>query len=372
MERSSGAPRVLFVGRGYAGHRTRFANLEAHTRDDPRLRPSYACVTGWTEGGAVERLPLLPAGVKGRLRATLQAAPLATLPRPDVIWTGAAEVAPPYLWAQTGALRRPLVLDLDWTIEQQEELAPLYFGRAPKRGLRRRLALLSERAVWSRVSLFTPWSTWTADSLRRQGVGDERIRVLPPGVDLDRWRPREEPAGTSGPLRLLFVGGDFRRKGGDVLLDVFRERLAGRCELDVVTRDALPAGWDAIPGVRLHRTEANSPQLRALYAAADLFVLPTRAECFGIATVEAMASGLPVVVGDVGGARDIVDDGETGWLIEPGAAPLSAAIERALVGRAALPAMGLRGRRVAEARFDGRRNDAVLVEWLLELTSRRL
>jgi glycosyltransferase involved in cell wall biosynthesis/GT2 family glycosyltransferase len=372
MERSIDAPRVLFVGRGYAGHRTRFANLEAHTRDDPRMRPTYACVTGWTEGGVLERLPLLPGGLKGRLRATLQAAPLATLPRPDVIWTGAAEVSVPYLWAQTGGLRRPLVLDLDWTIEQQEELAPLYFGRAPKRGLRLRLARLNERAVWSRVSLFTPWSNWTAASLRRQGVSEARIRVLPPGVDLDRWRPREGAAGRAdGPLRLLFVGGDFLRKGGDVLLDVFRERLTGRCALDIVTRDALPPGAEAIPGVRLHRAEANTPQLMALYAGADLFVLPSRAECFGIATIEAMASGLPVVVGDVGGARDIVDDGETGWLIEAGAAPLAAAVERALAGRAALPAMGRRGRHVAEERFDGRRNDAVLVEWLLELARGR-
>ena len=68
---------------------------------------------------------------------------------------------------------------------------------------------------------------------------------------------------------------------------------------------------------RVHRAEANSPLLRQLYADADLFVMPTRAEAFGIVTVEAMASGLPVIVGDVGGGRSIVDHGKTGWLIPP-------------------------------------------------------
>src|SRR5262245_28703262 len=106
------APRVLFLGRMYAGHGTRFLNLQAHTSGDPRIRPSYRRVTGWIAGGAIERLPLLPAGIKGRVRAVVEAAPLGAWPRPDVIRSAAAEVATPYLWAQQGRLRRPLVLDL--------------------------------------------------------------------------------------------------------------------------------------------------------------------------------------------------------------------------------------------------------------------
>jgi glycosyltransferase involved in cell wall biosynthesis len=359
-------PRVLFLGLAYAGHRTRFLNLVAHTRDDSRLRPVYRSVTGWVDDGLIERAPLLSPGVKGRARAVLEAAPLASLPRPDVIWSGAVEVAVPHLWAQLGPMRRPLVLDLDWTLEQQEEMAPIYFNRPPKRGVRAAVARLMERALWQRVTLFTAWSRWAADSLRRQGVPDARIRVLPPGVDLDLWRPRpgERPAG--GGLRLLFVGGDFRRKGGHLLLDVFRERLAGTCELDVVTRDQVPPA----PGVRVHRAEPNSPALRALYARADVFVMPTRAECFGIATIEAMASGLPVIVGDVGGARDIVDHGETGWLIDPTGPALAGAVEQALAQRDRLPAMGRRARAVVEERFDGVRNDAVLVDLLLEQAAR--
>ncbi|MDQ3699668.1 MAG: hypothetical protein M3442_01970, partial [Chloroflexota bacterium] len=44
------APRVLFLGSGYAGHKTRYLNLQAHSRHDPRIRPTFRCVTGWEEG----------------------------------------------------------------------------------------------------------------------------------------------------------------------------------------------------------------------------------------------------------------------------------------------------------------------------------
>lgn len=99
-------------------------------------------------------------------------------------------------------------------------------------------------------------------------------------------------------------------------------------------------------------------------------MLPTRAECFGIATVEAMASGLPVIAGDVGGAKDIVDDGETGWLIEPTAAGLAGALEDALLRRERLWTMGRRARLVAETRFDGRANDGAVVDTVLEAWDR--
>ncbi|MBI2765296.1 MAG: glycosyltransferase family 4 protein [Chloroflexi bacterium] len=361
-------PRVLFLGTTYAGWKTRQQNIEAHTRHDPRIRPTFHHVTGWREGGLIERVPVIPAAVRGRARAAFEARKFATFPRPDVIWTSCSEVVVPYLWSQLGPMRRPLVVETDWTLAQQEAFAPIYFGRPPRRGIRRRLGEMEERALCSVVSLFTPISNWAADGLRAAGVEDRRIRVLYPGVDLEMWQAPERPPRPEGkPLRLLFVGGDFDRKGGPMLLRVVRERLAGRVELDIVTRDEV----EAFPGVRVHRAEPNSALLRALYRDADLFAMPTRAECFGHATVEAMASGLPAIVGDVGGARDIVEPGRTGWLIRPDEESLAAALEEALALRAGLPTMGQAARQVAERKFDGRRNDDVLVEILLQQASLR-
>jgi glycosyltransferase involved in cell wall biosynthesis len=293
------------------------------------------------------------------MRALTQAAAIAVLPRPEAIWTSAGRELAPFLWSQSWNLRRPMVLDLDWTFAQQEELAPLYFSRPARKGWRYVLGQRAERYLWSKVTLFSAWSQWAADSLHRGGVDSSRIVVNPPGVDLNRFRPGAREARPDGdPLRLLFVGGDFARKGGDLLLAVVRSRFADRCLVDVVTRDNVAAGGP----VRVHRGEPNSSTITDLMARADAFVMPTRADCFGISTVEAMASGLPTIVGDVGAAREIVQPGRTGWLIEPTEHNLALAIEQALEQRSALPAMGLRAREAAEEKFDGERNDGRVLE----------
>jgi glycosyltransferase involved in cell wall biosynthesis len=362
-------PKVLFVGRLYAGHRTRFANLRRHSEGDPRIEPEFQEVSGWKEAGRLEHFPLLPRSVRGRARGVLEARSLGRLRRPDVIWTSVDNELAPYVWAQVGPLRRPLVVDFDATPGQLEEFSPLYFGRPPRTGPARWLRAGRQRLSWTAVSHFSAWSEWAAADLRRSGVPGEHISVLPPGVDLELWTPPTRAAAAPGsPVRLLFVGGDFERKGGPVLLDVVRDRLAGRVELDLVTYDQVTSG----AGVRVHRARPNSPELQALFAAADLFVMPTRAECFGLATVEAMASGLPVLVGDVGAAGEIVDDGETGWLVRPTHAELSAALEVAISDPARLREMGRRARAAAERRFDGRRNDQRVIDLLLELHLRYL
>ncbi|MEO6044999.1 MAG: glycosyltransferase family 4 protein, partial [Tepidiformaceae bacterium] len=342
-------PSVLFLGSTYAGHATRFANLRRHAQDDARIRASFRTISGWNERGLLERTPLVPAGLKGRARAVFEARPMVSLPRPDVIWTSGGEELAVYAPLQLGPWRRPVIFDLDATDAQLESMAPHYFHRPPKTGFRRKLSQLQERLIWSPVTLFTPWSNWAADGLRAEGIDDSRIRVAPPGISLDQWTPHHS-TDTEGPLRLLFVGGDFARKGGQMLFDVFRTFPTGELTLDIVTREQV---GELPPGVRVHRAEPNSEALKALYARAELFVLPTLAECFGIATIEAMASALPVIMSDVGGARDIVEPGDTGWLIEPTPTALAAALRGAQAQRVQLSAMGARGRAVVEQRFDG-------------------
>jgi glycosyltransferase involved in cell wall biosynthesis len=361
----TGRPRAVFVGVTYAGWATRQQNLERHVVEDGRLDASFHRVSGWKDGGIVERLPL-PRSVRGTLRSTLEARAFAAMPRPDVVWTSGRELLLPYLAAFTGPFNRPLVVELDWTVSQQEEMAPWYFERPPRTGRPLAWALTRQNVIFSRVALFTPMSRWAADGLRAAGVPNDRILVLHPGLDLDRWTFTARTGRCDGPLRLLFVGGDFLRKGGDLLVDAIAGPFAGRAVADVVTRDPVAA----TPGVTVHRCEPNSRALIELYANADLFVMPTRADCFGHAVVEAMASGLPAIVGEVGGVADIVDHGSTGWRVSPSRSSFSAALEEALAGRSRLPEMGVQARHVAEHRFDGRSNDRLLVDAMLELVLR--
>ena len=363
------APRVLFLGTTYAGHATRFANLRASAMADRRLDPRFRAVTGWRDTGMLERAPLVPRWLKGRIRAVAEASPFAQFPRPDAIWLSAPEVAAPYTWAQLGPLKRPVVLDLDATPRQLEGMARLYFGRPPKQGLRRVAARVTSRLLEPSVSFYTPWSNWAAEGLRSDGVPSNKIHVIAPGVDLQQWRPNpgssRDPA---SPLRLLFVGNNFVRKGGDLLVALMRSPWGQQFELDVVSGEDVRV---EATNVRLRRAAPNTPELRALFARADVFVLPTRAECFGIAAVEAMASGLPVIMGNVGGAADIVDHERTGWLIEPSVDNLRAALGATLAARDELPAIGARARLAAERKFDGTANDRRVIDLLLEVSKRR-
>src|SRR5687768_9803103 len=92
--------RVFFLGLTYAGHRTRFSNLRSHVEQSSRVSTCFREVTGWKEGGLLERLPLVPQNMKAYLRGYIEAAPVARIPRVDIIWTSATEAIVPYLWLQ--------------------------------------------------------------------------------------------------------------------------------------------------------------------------------------------------------------------------------------------------------------------------------
>jgi glycosyltransferase involved in cell wall biosynthesis len=183
--------------------------------------------------------------------------------------------------------------------------------------------------------------------------------VIPPGIDLDQFtagdRDHERP-------RILFVGGNFERKGGELLLRVHQQRFAERADLVIVTRDEVPEA----PGVRVHRNVGtNSPELRELYATSDLFVLPTRADCYSLVGMEALAAGMPVITTRVGGVGEVVRDGETGFAVEvDDEAGLGDAIEVLVKDASRRQQMGLAGRADAAKRFDARINARRLFEFV--------
>ncbi len=112
-----------------------------------------------------------------------------------------------------------------------------------------------------------------------------------------------------------------------------------------------------------HNVRANSPELRELYATSDLFVLPTLADAFSLALMEALAASLPVVATRVGGIPDIVLEGKTGFLLDAGdSAALGDAIETLVADSNRRRRMGEHGREDALRRFDARENSRRLFE----------
>ena len=214
---------------------------------------------------------------------------------------------------------------------------------------------LNRRAFKKARRLIT-WHEWGRQSLIDEySVDSEKVVVIPPGVDVDKWKVTRD-ADSQRPVRLLFVGGNFRRKGGEFLLEAFRHELMGDCELDIVTRERVDT--QGMRAVRVHYDLApNTPELMALYARADLFTFPTLADTLPLAVMEAMASGLPVITTTVGALREEVDDGVTGFLIPPANAEALAEATLRLVSNPQLRRdMSAAAQQAAVRRFNASRN----------------
>ncbi len=199
-----------------------------------------------------------------------------------------------------------------------------------------------------------------ADLIRVHGVPAERIDVMPPAVDVARFAQAKD-----GQLRrdlpiepgrnvILFVGHSFERKGlADAVAALARSRteahlvVVGGGDADAYRREAEALGVAA----RVHFAgPVENPE--DYYAAADLLVLPTRSDPWGIPVIEAMAAGVPVVTTAAAGSASVAEGAGAAVLV-PARSPerLAEAIGELLGDPGRRREMGARGK--AEAgRFD--------------------
>ncbi len=221
-------------------------------------------------------------------------------------------------------------------------------------------------------------SRWTAERFRELALdldlpdAAERVRVVPLGVDTSRFRP--DPARLALRERFGLAGHDrwaltvarlVPHKGIDVALEAVAALIRAGHDLGYAVvgegpaRQALEAQAASLGIADRVRWLGGLPDeaLPGCYAAADLYLGLSReegpqAEGFGLALLEAQASGLPVVAGRSGGTADAVADGRTGLLVPPTEVPAIIAAARLLLddrGRAL--AMGTAGRERAEREF---------------------
>lgn len=261
----------------------------------------------------------------------------------------------------------PTLLSLDATPINYDELAGWY-GDAVHAAPIERVKLEAHRAVMKNARWFTVWSEWAKQSLVRDyHVDGDRITILHPGTTLANFPdPGTRGERKPGPLRLLFVGGDFKRKGGDLLVDVFENHLKGSCELHLVTA---PGAVEPREGIHVYTgVKPHSPQLLQLYADADVFVLPTRGDCLAVVLGEAMASALPIITTRVGAHAEAVEDGESGFVLEKDdAAGLRERIELLAGDPERAARMGRRSREIGEARFDMYKNANRIADLLVAI-----
>ena len=159
--------------------------------------------------------------------------------------------------------------------------------------------------------------------------GERAELIRGSGVDIDHFNPRavaaaRAPGAFQDPLQLLFPSRLIREKGVDELLQACRNLWAAGIPLQLLVAGAIDAGnRSALSPSELSELQADArirclgqvADMRALYAASDLVVLPSWREGLSRALIEAAAMERPIITTDVPGCRDVVDHGQSGLLV---------------------------------------------------------
>ncbi len=363
--------RLLVVDEGVLGHRTMKRQLEASLEGMPEVEARMLTVPAPGRLGRLllRRVPRLGDadlhGLRWRLRWSWQARRLL---KRNARWADVALlVTQASALLSKGPMRRlPCVLSVDATIGQFTALE--YLGPRDRHSARqqRLIARLERRAIANAAAALA-WTEWNATALREEyGESATRVATIHPGLDAAWWgeAAARRPASHEGPLRVLFVGNDVGRKGLGTLIDAV-SRLGGDAVLDVVSGDEIPAR----DFIHVHRgISAGTDELRAIYAAADVFALPTRADAVPWAVLEAMAAGLPVIASDVGAIGELL--GGTGELVEPEAVEALAAALRRLADPERRQQLGGAARERVRERYDSAIQTPRLVELLAEVAAK--
>ncbi len=234
---------------------------------------------------------------------------------------------------------------------QDGNLARLLDSHRPYPNISRKrieMALDWEKKVFNGLDYIFTFSEWLRQSfIKDYNVSAEKIIVVGAGANIPDFTFPETKRFDGKTI--LFVGIDFERKGGGVLLEAFNlvRKEIPEAELIIVGPDlrSLPEGVKSI-GYISKRDHAGLVIMNELYSKANLFVMPSLYEPFGIVFLEAMAHGLPCIGTRNCAMPEIIDHGKTGFLVSPlNSVELANKIIELLKDRVLSASMGKEGRK---------------------------
>lgn len=355
-----------FIVEQALGHATHGQNLKQHVVGDSSIHAEWCFPTQLTTGlaGKISNWTV-SAGLQARkgLAATRQRGQL------DGLFFHTQVTA---ILCQDWLRRVPSVVSLDATPLQYDELGEYYNHHTGPTWLELGKSYLTQSCLHAARHIVT-WSDWAKQSLIADyHIPDEKITIIPPGVNTQAWsRPAQSGQATDRPLRILFVGGDFERKGGYLLLEAFQSlrqsllesgtdaETAIEVELCLVTKENIPL----TPGVCVYNNlQPNSDELKQLYFDSDIFCLPTLGDCLPMVLSEAGAVGLPTVASSVAAIPELIRHELTGLIVNSGqVTELKDALLRLVSDPEFRAKLGAQAARHARQNYDSGKNSEKLL-----------
>lgn len=240
-------------------------------------------------------------------------------------------------WSGLPAGGPPVVIYTDFTYQLAAREDP---WRNPFSGREAQCWDELERHCYHQAAITLTRSEYTRQSIINDyGVPPERVAVVGGGINFADLPPAVPLADAP---RVLFIGKEFERKGGAQLVAAFRQARARvpHAELWLVTANHIDE-----PGTRCIAPTHDRAAIASLYRQASVFAMPSRCETWGDVFLEAMAFGLPCVGTTHDAMPEIIQHGETGYVVDPDdVASLAGYLEQLLSDAWLRQRMGANGR----------------------------
>jgi glycosyltransferase involved in cell wall biosynthesis len=217
-----------------------------------------------------------------------------------------------------------------------------------------------------RAPLFLPVSRGVEQELRKHyDIGDALVRIIPNAADTEKFKPvaeRDRLAWrlanglTTSDILLVFVGGEWSRKGLDFAIRSLPLLPDPKVKLIVLGSDPAEKSFRDL-AANLRVTErvcflGFQKDVSSALASSDIFLFPSWYEAFSLATIEAAACGLPIVATEINGTEDFITPGETGVFIEHNPQQIASVLRPLLISEAERRRMGRNARELVERSYN--------------------
>lgn len=233
----------------------------------------------------------------------------------DIIVAGICGAAIAYLETDI-----PILLVNDCTVTQLIDYYP-YYTHLSRRAIREICAI--EEQVYKKVRASIMSSEWAARSaIEDYHVKPEHVYVVPLGANFDTVPDRgiADARKPSGICKLLFIGVEWERKGGDIVYETLLRLEEMGIEAELIICGCVPPVGMTHPRITVipfldKNDERQAREIEKLYIMSDFLFLPTRADCTPFVFNEANAFGLPVITTATGGIASVIYNGENGYIL---------------------------------------------------------